>query len=74
MYKDVNILRNILYIETIPQIVRITEEVANRYRKEYSEEVESYEFLAQNQLLLYDTDNSSSIRKLSKFSHSIRNY
>ena len=54
-------------------ITRIIERIAERSRREYCEEIETYEFLAQNQISIFDTDNSSPIKRLSKFSSSVRN-
>ena len=66
----------IIYIEDAivdkNEITRIIERIAERSRREYCEEIETYEFLAQNQISLFDTDNSSPIKSLSKFSSYVR--
>ena len=54
------------------EITRIIEQIANRSRREYHEEIEDYVLSAQNRMLLSDNDDSSIIKRLSRFSSSIR--
>ena len=54
------------------EITRIIEKISEKSRREYCEEIETYEFLAQNQISLFDADNSSPIKKLSRFSSTIK--
>ena len=54
------------------EITKIIEQIANRSRREYCKEIETYEFLAHNQFLPFDNDNSSAFKRLSKFSSSMK--
>ena len=56
-------------------MTKIIKKVADRSENEYSEEIETYEFLSQKyellshrQVSLFDNDSANAVKKLSKYS------